>query len=85
MICSSVLLSIRSVAISVHSTPFLNCNCDGIILTGGIAYSKRVVEAVRGCVGKLAPVLVYPGEEESTAMVAGPLRILRGEEALIEL
>lgn len=63
----------------------LNCNCDGIILTGGIAYSKHVVEGIRRCVGKLAPVLVYPGEEESTAMVTGALRILRGEEALVEL
>lgn len=60
----------------------LGCEADAIVLTGGIAYSKRVVEAVTACVSKLAPVMVYPGEEENTAMVAGVLRVLRGEEEL---
>lgn len=61
----------------------LGCEADAIVLTGGVAYSKRVTEAVSACVGKLAPVLVYPGEEENEAMIAGTLRVLRGEEAVI--
>ena len=57
----------------------LNCEADAFVLTGGIAYSDRVVEGVRSCVGKLAPVIVYPGEEENKAMVEGVLTVLRGE------
>ncbi len=63
----------------------LDCDCDAIVLTGGIAYSERVVQGVRARVGKLAPVLVYPGEEETESMVAGALRVLRGEESAIEV
>ena len=63
----------------------LSCEADAIVLTGGIAYSKRVVEDVTTCVGKLATVMVYPGEEESEALVAGALRVLRGEEELAPL
>lgn len=58
----------------------LGCEADAIVLTGGIAYDQRVVDEVTKCVGKLAPVLVYPGEEETAAMVGGALRVLRGEE-----
>jgi butyrate kinase len=31
-------------------------------------------------VGWIAPVLVYPGEDEMLAMAQGALRVLRGEE-----
>ena len=57
----------------------LNCEADAIVLTGGISYSERVVGSIKDCVGKLAPVVAYPGEEESEAMVSGALRVLRGE------
>ena len=39
----------------------------------------------RDCVGKLAPVLVYPGEKENEAMVDGVLSVLRGERSPIIL
>jgi len=61
----------------------LGCEADAIVLTGGIAYDKRVVDEVTKCVGKLAPVMAYPGEEEAEAMIAGVLRVLRGEEAIV--
>lgn len=60
----------------------LECEADAIVLTGGVSYSKRITEAITDCVGKLAPVMVYPGEEENEAMVSGVLRVLRGEEEL---
>ena len=63
----------------------LGCEADAIVLTGGIAYDKRVVAEVTNCVGKLAPVMVYPGEDEAGAMVAGVLRVLRGEEAVVNM
>ena len=61
----------------------LGCEADAIVLTGGVAYSKRVTEAISACVGKLAPVLVYPGENEIEAMAVGTLSVLRGEENVI--
>jgi butyrate kinase len=53
---------------------------DGIILTGGLAYSTRFTGAIKQRVDKFAPVHVFPGEDEMLALVSGVLRVLRGEE-----
>lgn len=53
---------------------------DAIILTGGIAYSKVVTEAIREMVELIAPVVIYPGEDELLALAQGALRVLKGEE-----
>ncbi|WP_054935475.1 butyrate kinase [Moorella stamsii] len=53
---------------------------DYIVLTGGLAFSEIFTGWVRGRTHWIAPVLVYPGEEEMRAMVEGALRVLRGEE-----
>lgn len=54
---------------------------DKIILTGGIAYSERIVAEISRRVKFIAPVVVVPGEEELEALAFGALRVLRGEEA----
>ena len=61
----------------------LSCHVDAIVLTGGLAYSERITQDIKERVFRLAPVKVYPGEEEGPAMVAGALRVLRGEEEAI--
>lgn len=53
---------------------------DAVILTGGIACGKLVTEAILARVSFMAPVVVYPGEEELSALTEGGLRVLRGEE-----
>ncbi len=53
---------------------------DGIVLTGGIAHSEMLTGWVRQQVQFIAPVCVFPGEDEMEAMAEGALRILRGEE-----
>lgn len=58
----------------------LKFRVDAIVLTGGMAYSKRLTAAVEDYVGKLAPVLVLPGEAEMLSLAQGALRVLRGEE-----
>lgn len=63
----------------------LGCEADAIVLTGGIAYSDRVVSGIKRCVGKLAPIMVYPGEAENEAMIAGVLPVLNGEKPPIIL
>jgi butyrate kinase len=50
-----------------------------IVLTGGLAGSTRLVEWISRRVCPIAPILVYPGEEEMTALALGALRVLRGE------
>lgn len=53
---------------------------DRIILTGGIAYSRRIVGDIIRRVQFLAQVTVVPGEEELESLALGALRVLRGEE-----
>ncbi len=54
---------------------------DAIVITGGIAHSKMLTEWVIESVKFIAPVHVYPGEDEMTALAEGGLRVLRDEEA----
>jgi len=54
---------------------------DAVILTGGIAYSKPVVAGISEMVSFIAPIVVYPGEDELLALAQGGLRVLKGEEA----
>jgi butyrate kinase len=53
---------------------------DGIAITGGVAHSKILLDWVRERVAWIAPLLVYPGEDEMLALAQGALRVLRGEE-----
>ncbi|MBQ6808302.1 MAG: butyrate kinase [Firmicutes bacterium] len=57
---------------------------DAIVLTGGLAYSQRLVEEIRRRVSFIAPVLVYPGENEMESLAFGAYRILTGEETARE-
>ena len=59
--------------------------CDAILLTGGMAYSKKLVGVLTDAVKWIAPVCVYPGEEELQALTEGALRVLRKEEPPREL
>ena len=53
---------------------------DAVALTGGIAYSERFVNLVKSRVDFIAPVLLFPGEQEMRALAFGGLRVLRKEE-----
>jgi len=57
----------------------LNCEVDAILLTGGIAYNKRFVNYIKTKVEKIAPVGVYPGEDEMRALAMNGLMVLEGE------
>ncbi len=59
----------------------LDGQVDGIILTGGLAYSEYIVGNLRGKIEFLGEVFVVPGEEELEALAEGALRVLNGEEA----
>lgn len=53
---------------------------DQIIVTGGIAYNKDVVDKMQERAGFIAPFTVYPGEDELLALTQGALRVMNGEE-----
>lgn len=53
---------------------------DAIVLTGSFAYFKKFVDWITERVSWIAPVKVYPGEDEMTALAEAGLRVLRGEE-----
>ena len=49
---------------------------DYILLTGGIAFDKRLVNYVADKTAYIAPVKVYPGEDEMMALYLGALRVM---------
>lgn len=53
---------------------------EAIVITGGVARWQELVAWIRERVAFIAPVLVYPGEDEMLALAQGALRVLRGEE-----
>jgi butyrate kinase len=58
----------------------LDGKVDQIIFTGGIAYSPTLVPDLKAKVEWIAPVTVYPGEDELLALAQGAIRVLDGEE-----
>ncbi|MDR1158415.1 MAG: butyrate kinase [Oscillospiraceae bacterium] len=58
----------------------VNGRLDAVLLTGGLAHSKRLTGWITARVGFLAPVEVMAGENEMEALALGALRVLRGEE-----
>lgn len=53
---------------------------DGIILTGGLAYSDRFTSLIKKYASHLGEITVRPGEDELNALQMGARRILEGKE-----
>ena len=77
-----VAKEIGSMATVLHGLhdPGSASGVDAILITGGMARSERLIQQLRAAVAWIAPVVVYPGEDELQALAEGALRILRGEE-----
>nr|WP_264175577.1 hypothetical protein [Citrifermentans bremense] len=58
----------------------LDGEVDGIVLTGGVAYSASLVEQLTRKVRFIAPLYLRPGEHEIEALLAAALRVMNGEE-----
>lgn len=52
---------------------------DGVILTGGVAFSDYVVKRVKEMIEPYAKVFVLAGEDEMGALAANAVRLLNGE------
>jgi len=57
---------------------------DQIIITGGIAYNVTVTDDIKKRVGWIAPITIYPGEDELLALAQGALRVIKGEEEVMK-
>lgn len=53
---------------------------DAILITGGIAFNEFFTELIRKRIKFIAPVHLYPGEDEMQALAEGVSRVMRGEE-----
>jgi butyrate kinase len=57
---------------------------DAILLTGGIAHSGTFCDDIRARVEFLAPVYIYPGENEIFALAYNGNRILQGKAEVMD-
>lgn len=56
----------------------LGYEVDAIILTGGLAHEVKLVERIKKMTGKIAPVFVFPGEDELQALAYNGLLAVEG-------
>lgn len=52
---------------------------DAILITGGMARGKVITDSITEKTNFIAPVKVYPGEDEMGALAKNGLKVLRGE------
>ena len=71
--CYSIAKEIGAMSVALKG------DVDAILLTGGIAHSKRVTDFIANHVDFIAPIYVYPGENELKALAENALAVLRGE------
>jgi butyrate kinase len=72
-LCYQVAKSIASLAAYTKGA------VDAVVLTGGLACSQRVVGEITDRVSFLAPVLIFPGENELEALAMGAREVLLGD------
>ena len=71
---------IYSVAKSIGAQAVALCGkVDAILLTGGLAHADYITSRLRERVSFIAPIHIYPGENELEALAENALAVLRGE------
>ncbi|PMB83803.1 butyrate kinase [Dolosicoccus paucivorans] len=81
--CASLVFDALALGISktiAALSTTLEGKVDMIGVTGGMAYSKELIERVAQRSEFIAPVKAYPGEQEMDALAFGILRVLNNEE-----
>ena len=59
-------------------------NIDAILITGGIAYWNYMCDEIKKRVGWMAPVHIYPGEDEMSALAANAAAALNEEVEVLK-
>ncbi len=62
----------------------LDCEVDAILLTGNIFNSERFLGNVSRRVNKIAPIALYPSQNDFDAMALNGVRVLKGEVEVLE-
>lgn len=62
----------------------LSGEVQAIVLTGGCASSRLLTRWIADRVRSIAPVLVYPGEDEMRSLALGALRVITGSDTALE-
>lgn len=57
----------------------LRCDVDAVLITGGLAHGKWFVNMIIERIFKIAPIHIYPGEDEMKALAFNGLRVVKGE------
>jgi len=57
----------------------LKCEVDAILITGGIAHNKLLVSQLSERTYKLAPIHIYPGEDEMKTLALNGFMVIMGE------
>ena len=57
---------------------------DAILLTGGLARSQYITDHIKERVEFIAPVTIYPGQDEMKALTENALAVLRGERQAMD-
>jgi butyrate kinase len=52
---------------------------DAILITGGLANSKNLVDNIIDRISKIAPISIYPGEDEMRALVLNALMVANNQ------
>lgn len=63
-----------------YESAVVNGQVEAILITGGIANSKLFTSLVKERIEFIAPVIIYPGENEMESLALGGLRVLKGLE-----
>ena len=82
LICEAMIYNVAK-AIGGAST-VLNGRVDAILLTGGLSHSDYVIERLCPKIEFIAPIHVYPGEDELEALALNAYGALTGELPIIE-
>ena len=53
---------------------------DAILLTGGMAHSRRITDFMAEHISFIAPIFVYPGEDELKSLAENALAVINGEQ-----
>jgi len=78
LVLSAMLYQVRKEAGAMAAV--LDGRVDALLLTGGMVRAQGVADELKRALHWIAPVVVYPGEDELRALAEGALRVLRGEE-----
>ncbi|MGB9628767.1 MAG: butyrate kinase [Thermodesulfobacteriota bacterium] len=69
--CYQIAKEIGTMGVVLREKP------DGVVLTGNLCHSEFIVNEVKSYVESLAPVIVFPGEDELENLALGGLEVLR--------